>query len=142
MSNQMLGLSVCHGASGHISSFDADELSHRQIATGNHCYGYTAGAGKTTTSCVHFIFDTQGEIPYTPTPTKGVLITSPTVIPLTTGRINISLGCYGCRASSDISDDLMFIGIPLAEMPMVVQGLGELSKKVIPDSRAKIYLPF
>jgi hypothetical protein len=35
----------------------------------------------------------------------------------------------------------MFIGIPLAEMPMVVQGLGELSKKAIPDSRAKIYLP-
>jgi hypothetical protein len=34
----------------------------------------------------------------------------------------------------------MFIGLPLAEMPMVVQGLGELSKKAIPDSRAKIYL--
>ena len=74
MSNQMLGLSVCHGASGHISSFDADELSHRQIATGNHCYGYTAGAGKTTTLCVHFIFDTQGEIPYTPTPKKEFLL--------------------------------------------------------------------
>jgi hypothetical protein len=35
----------------------------------------------------------------------------------------------------------MFIGIPLAEMPMVAQGLGELRKKAIPDSRAKIYLP-
>jgi hypothetical protein len=34
----------------------------------------------------------------------------------------------------------MFIGIPLAEMPVVAQGLGELSKKAIPDSRAKIYL--
>ena len=64
-----------------------------------------------------------------------------TVIPLTTGKINISLGCYGCRGSSDISDDLMFMGIPLAEMPRVIQGLGELSKKAIPDSRAKIYLP-
>ena len=64
-----------------------------------------------------------------------------TVIPFTTGKINISLGCYGCRGSSDISDDLMFMGIPLAEMPRVIQGLGELSKKAIPDSRAKIYLP-
>jgi uncharacterized protein (DUF169 family) len=60
---------------------------------------------------------------------------------LATGRINISFGCCGCRASSDISDDVMFIGIPLAEVPMVAQGLGELSKKAIPDSRARIYLP-
>ena len=111
------------------------------MATGNHCHGCTAGAGRTTILCVHFIFDTQGEIFYTPTPKKGVLNTSPTVIRLTTGRINISPGCHGCRASSDISDDLMFIGIPLAEMAMVVQGLGELSKKAILDSRAKIYLP-
>jgi hypothetical protein len=35
----------------------------------------------------------------------------------------------------------MFMGMPLAEVPMVAQGLGELSKKAIPDSRAKIYLP-
>jgi uncharacterized protein (DUF169 family) len=64
-----------------------------------------------------------------------------TIIPFTTGKINISLGCYGCRGSSDISDDLMFMGIPLAEMPRVIQGLGELGKKAIPDSRSKIYLP-
>ena len=71
----------------------------------------------------------------------NALCVETTVIPLTTGKINISLGCYGCRGSSDISDDLMFMGIPLAEMPRVIQGLGELSKKAIPDSRAKIYLP-
>ena len=64
-----------------------------------------------------------------------------TVIPLTTGKINISLGCYGCRGASDISDDLMFMGIPLPEMPMVIQGLRKLGEKAIPDSRAKIYLP-
>jgi uncharacterized protein (DUF169 family)/NAD-dependent dihydropyrimidine dehydrogenase PreA subunit len=71
----------------------------------------------------------------------NALCVETTVIPLLTGKINISLGCYGCRGASDISDDLMFMGIPLAEMPRVIQGLGELSKKAIPDSRAKIYLP-
>ena len=71
----------------------------------------------------------------------NALCVETTVIPLTTGKINISLGCYGCRGASDISDDLMFMGIPLAEMPRVIQGLGELGKKAIPDSRAKIYLP-
>jgi len=64
-----------------------------------------------------------------------------TLLPFTTGQINISLGCYGCRASSDISDDLMFMGIPCAQMPQLIRGLAELAKKAIPDSRAKIYLP-
>jgi len=64
-----------------------------------------------------------------------------TLLPYTSGKINISLGCYGCRASSDIGDDLMFMGIPAAEMPGLVDGLKALDKKAIPDSRAKIYLP-
>lgn len=71
----------------------------------------------------------------------NALCVEATVIPFTTGKINISLGCYGCRGTSDISDDLMFMGIPLAEMPKIIRGLGELGKKAIPDSRAKIYLP-
>ena len=64
-----------------------------------------------------------------------------TLLPYTSGKINISLGCYGCRASSDIGDDLMFMGIPFGEMPGLVRGLEALGKKAIPDSRAKIYLP-
>ena len=64
-----------------------------------------------------------------------------TLYPYTSGKINISLGCYGCRASSDIGDDLMFMGIPAGEMDGLVEGLEALGKKAIPDSRAKIYLP-
>lgn len=64
-----------------------------------------------------------------------------TLFPYTSGKINISLGCYGCRASSDIGDDLMFMGIPAGEMTGLVSGLKALGKKAIPDSRAKIYLP-
>jgi uncharacterized protein (DUF169 family)/NAD-dependent dihydropyrimidine dehydrogenase PreA subunit len=64
-----------------------------------------------------------------------------TLIPYTTGEPNISFGCYGCRASSDIGDDLMFMGIPVDLMPTVVRGLRELGAKAIPQSRNKIYLP-
>lgn len=64
-----------------------------------------------------------------------------TLIPYTSGRFNLSLGCYGCRASSDVGDDLMFMGIPAAEMPGILRGLEALGKKAIPDSRDKIYLP-
>lgn len=64
-----------------------------------------------------------------------------TLLPYTTGNINISFGCYGCRASSDVGDDLMMMGIPVSLMDEVVKGLRELGKRAIPQSREKIYLP-
>ncbi|OPY12239.1 MAG: Antilisterial bacteriocin subtilosin biosynthesis protein AlbA [Syntrophus sp. PtaB.Bin001] len=43
--NQMLGMTVNHGAPENISAFDFSRLAKRRIVTGNHCYGCTAGAG-------------------------------------------------------------------------------------------------
>jgi radical SAM/Cys-rich protein len=43
--NQMLGLTVNHGAPEHIAMFDFAKLATRRVVTGNHCYGCTAGAG-------------------------------------------------------------------------------------------------
>ncbi|MFA5181981.1 MAG: arsenosugar biosynthesis radical SAM (seleno)protein ArsS [Syntrophales bacterium] len=43
--NQMLGLTVNHGAPEHIDTFDLARLANRRVVTGNHCYGCTAGAG-------------------------------------------------------------------------------------------------
>lgn len=43
--NQMLGMTVNHGAPEHIEMFDLNSLANRRIVTGNHCYGCTAGAG-------------------------------------------------------------------------------------------------
>lgn len=43
--NQMLDLRVNHGAPAHIRDFDPARLHRRQIVTGNHCYGCTAGSG-------------------------------------------------------------------------------------------------
>ncbi|THJ19179.1 MAG: radical SAM/Cys-rich domain protein [Nitrospira sp. CG24B] len=43
--NQMLELSVDHGAPSHIRDFDPAQLHHRQIVTRNHCFGCTAGSG-------------------------------------------------------------------------------------------------
>ena len=43
--NQMLDLPLDHGAPRHIRDFDLAKLGTRQIITGNHCYGCTAGTG-------------------------------------------------------------------------------------------------
>lgn len=64
-----------------------------------------------------------------------------TLLPYTTGEPNISFGCYGCRASSDVGDEYMFMGLPVDQMPTICRGLEELGKKAIPQSRDKIYLP-
>ena len=43
--NQMLDLTIGHGAPSHIRDFDPTQLHHRRIVTRNHCYGCTAGSG-------------------------------------------------------------------------------------------------
>jgi len=43
--NQMLELTVNHGAPKSIMDFDIDKLKNREIVINNHCYGCVAGAG-------------------------------------------------------------------------------------------------
>jgi radical SAM/Cys-rich protein len=43
--NQMLAMTVNHGAPTHIDIFDFDRLRQRQIVIANHCYACTAGSG-------------------------------------------------------------------------------------------------
>lgn len=43
--NQMINLSVNHGAPTTIFNFDLTRLERRTISTGEHCYACTAGAG-------------------------------------------------------------------------------------------------
>ncbi len=43
--NQMLELTLNHGAPNHIKDFDLNKIQFRKIVTGQHCFGCTAGAG-------------------------------------------------------------------------------------------------
>jgi radical SAM/Cys-rich protein len=43
--NQMLGMTVNHGAPMHIDIFNFCQLKERQIVIANHCYACTAGSG-------------------------------------------------------------------------------------------------
>lgn len=62
------------------------------------------------------------------------------LLPMENDEPNITFGCYGCRAATDIGEDMMFMGVPTRLLPMIAQGAVELSKKTIPDSRNKIYV--
>jgi len=60
-----------------------------------------------------------------------------TVIPYLTGNVNISLGCFGCRKTTDIAPEEMMVGIPGAKMPEIVAAVEKMSKGPIPKSREK-----
>ncbi len=45
--NQVLGIPTASGVPQHVDDFDFETLSHRIIATDDHCYACTAGQGST-----------------------------------------------------------------------------------------------
>jgi uncharacterized protein (DUF169 family)/NAD-dependent dihydropyrimidine dehydrogenase PreA subunit len=64
-----------------------------------------------------------------------------TVKVMQTGSMNISFGCYGSRASSEMDDFELYVSVPYVQLPQVVASLNKLSLKSMPESRNKIYMP-
>lgn len=56
-------------------------------------------------------------------------------------KMNISFGCYGARAISDINDFEAYLSVPFNQLPSLVESLEKLSVKSIPEARRKIYMP-
>jgi radical SAM/Cys-rich protein len=50
--NQMLEMPIDHGLPQHIRNFDAFLLAQREIRTGTHCFGCTAGSGSSCTGAL------------------------------------------------------------------------------------------
>lgn len=50
--NQMLEMPINHGLPQHIRNFDAFLLAQREIRTGTHCFGCTAGRGSSCTGAL------------------------------------------------------------------------------------------
>jgi len=61
-----------------------------------------------------------------------------TVLPYTTDMPSISLGCYGCRKTTDLAREEMLMGFPANKLERVVSVLEELMKKPLPACRAGI----
>jgi uncharacterized protein (DUF169 family) len=60
-----------------------------------------------------------------------------TVVPYLEGRVNISLGCFGCRKTTDIAPEEMLVGIPWSKFPQVVEAVDKMREGPIPKSRTK-----
>ena len=60
-----------------------------------------------------------------------------TIVPMNSGNVNISLGCFGCRKATDIKPEEMLVGIPRQRLAEVVRALQKLAQGPIPKSRQK-----
>lgn len=60
--------------------------------------------------------------------------------PMVSQEMNISFGCYGARASSEIDDFELYLSIPISMLEPIVQSLVKLGQKSIPEERRKIYI--
>ncbi|WP_370571713.1 DUF169 domain-containing protein [Methanomethylovorans sp.] len=60
-----------------------------------------------------------------------------TIIPLLTGKMNMSLGCFGCRRSTDIKNDEMIAGIPYVNLEKMVEALEKIHEGPMQKARKK-----
>jgi uncharacterized protein (DUF169 family) len=60
-----------------------------------------------------------------------------TIIPITSGEMNMSLGCYGCRRSTDIENDEMIAGIPYNNLEKIIEALEKISDGPMQKARQK-----
>ncbi len=60
-----------------------------------------------------------------------------TIIPIVTGNVNFSLGCFGCRKATDIKPEEMLVGIPMSRLPDMVKILEKMSAGPMSKARTK-----
>lgn len=60
-----------------------------------------------------------------------------TVIPFKSGKLNSTLGCYGCREATDITKEENLIGIPYGKLSSITKNLEKLSAKPMKKARNK-----
>lgn len=60
-----------------------------------------------------------------------------TLIPHVTQRLNMSMGCYGCRDATDIGPGEAVLGLPFGVFSAVVDKATYLNQKAIPNSRRR-----
>ena len=66
-----------------------------------------------------------GRVTFSAAPFQATCADS-TVIPILTGELNISLGCYGCRQQTDMEEDEIIAGIPIKKLEKVVEALEKM----------------
>ena len=60
-----------------------------------------------------------------------------TIVPFLTQRLNASLGCYGCREATDMTENECVLGFPVRDLEIIIGSLKKLGEKAILRVREK-----
>ena len=83
------------------------------------------------------IFTAGGRISINTSPFQATCADA-TLIPYMTGKVNLSLGCIGCRKYANLGNEEVVVGIPIGQLEDIAVALQRLSEKIIPFGREKV----
>lgn len=83
-----------------------------------------------------YVFDTGGRLSFDTAILQASCVDA-TIIPFVRGRLNASLGCYGCREATDLGEGESVLGFPYADLAKIAAALERLEAKAIPRVRLK-----
>lgn len=82
------------------------------------------------------IYQNGGRLQFTSSISNGTCVDT-VVVPFLTQKLNVTLGCYGCRNATSISSEHLLAGLPGNQIQGIVDNLQMLSEKAMPRTRAK-----
>lgn len=82
------------------------------------------------------IHQTGGRLEFSSSISNGTCVDT-TVVPFLTQKLNVSLGCYGCRNATSIPDENLLAGFPGDQIQDILDSLQMISEKAMPRTREK-----
>jgi len=83
-----------------------------------------------------YAFDTGGRLELDTAILQATCVDA-TISPFLQQKLNASLGCYGCREATDLSESECVLGFPFKDLDRIVTSLEKLNGKAIPRVRGK-----
>ena len=82
------------------------------------------------------VFETGGRLEFSTAILQATCVDG-TIIPFLKQKIHASLGCYGCREATNLSESECVLGFPIKDLEHIVNSLQKLNEKAIPRVRGK-----
>jgi len=82
------------------------------------------------------IHEKGGRLEFSSSISNGTCVDT-TVVPYLTGKLNVTLGCYGCRNATNIPDGHLLAGLPGSQLEEIVDSLEHMNEKCMPRTREK-----
>jgi uncharacterized protein (DUF169 family) len=82
------------------------------------------------------VFETGGRLEFSTAILQATCVDG-TIIPFLTQNIHASLGCYGCREATDLTESECVVGFPIKDLDNIVSSLQKLNERAIPRVRGK-----